>query len=149
MSNAAKERNLAKACDEASSDLQCNILIPREFLAIFQKEGSLPTVMDDQRRFPRYHYHMRAVLHYRQTLPAVPRGNERYIVLTKDISRGGLSFLHEQKLFPRERMVIEIASERKIDIEIARCIKHNDRCFEIGATFLEQPPECEQDENEQ
>ena len=137
------------ACDEAWDDLQCKILVPREFLAILLKEGSLQTVMNDQRRFPRYHYHVRAVLHCRQTLPAVPRGEERYIVLTKDISRGGLCFLHEKQLFPRERMTVDLSGERHMDIEVARCVKHNDRCFEIGAIFLEQFAECGQDENEE
>ncbi len=124
------------ACDQAWDELECRILIPGKFLAIFQNEGATQTVMDDLRRFPRYHYHMRAVLHYRQTLPSMPRGEERYLVLTKDLSRSGLSFLHEQQLFPRERMAVDLAGGRHIDIEVARCIKHNDRCYEIGANFL-------------
>ena len=121
--------------DEAWGELECGILVPEKFLSIFQKEGVLQTLMHDLRHFPRHHYHVRAVLHYRQTLPAVPRGEERYLVLTKDLSRSGLCFLHEQQLFPRERMAVDLAGGKHLNIEVARCTKHNDRCFEIGANF--------------
>ena len=125
--------------DKAWSELKCRILVPAEFLSIFLKDGLLQTVMDDLRRFPRYHYHVRAVLHYRQTLPAVPRGEESYLVLTKDLSRSGLCFLHEQQLFPGERMALDLAGGKHMPIEVTRCTKHNDRCFEIGADFLKHP----------
>jgi len=125
-----------QACDDAWDDLECKVLVPGKFLSVFQKEGAVQTVADDGRRFPRYEYHMRAVLHYRQTLPAIPREEESYLILTKDLSRSGLCFLHEQQLFPQERMAVDLAGGRHVEIEVARCIKHNERCFEIGANFL-------------
>ena len=133
----------ASALDMAWEELECRIVVPRQYVSDFHKEGALHTMQGDGRRFPRFHYHVRGVLHCRQTFPAMPRREERYLVLTKNLSRCGLSFLHEQQLFPHERMALNLAGGKHVDIEVARCKKHNDRCFEIGAVFLGCPPECE------
>ena len=38
--------------------------------------------------------------------------------------------------------IIDLAGGQHMAIKVTRCIKHTDRCFEIGTSFLKQPPEC-------
>jgi hypothetical protein len=68
------------------------------------------------------------------TLPAIERGQQVHCVLTKDISRGGLSFLHTEQLFPEERIKLWLPIG-KHDALIVRCQRGNENCYEIGAVF--------------
>jgi len=122
-----------RSCETAWEELECRIQVPRKWLHFFEMKGMTPTATNERRRFPRFHYHARGVLHYRQTLPVVPRPRGRYLVLTKDVCRDGVCFLHEEQLFPHERMPLDLPGGRRVEIEVFRCTKHNSRCFEIGA----------------
>ena len=113
--------------------LSCNIDIPRQWRGEFEKEGALCTVVGDARRFPRFHDHVRAVLHYRQTLSALARPHGHYLVLTRNVSREGVCFLHEEELFPGERLSMDLPEDKMVELEISRCRKVNGKCFEIGA----------------
>jgi hypothetical protein len=125
---------------EARERIACKISIPREWLRKFQRTGAAPTIEDDARQFPRFYHCRRAVLYYRQTLPAVPRKKECYAVITGDISRAGVRFLHEEELYPREQMLLALPDGKQVEIEIARCARLNDQCFEVGARFLQLQP---------
>lgn len=116
--------------------LKCGIQVPREWLDLLEQHGPLPAKMDDGRRFPRFHYRVRGVLEHRQTLPALPRSPERFVVLTKDVSRKGVAFLHETQLFPTERANLWVPSGKATEIEIQRCTWINERCYEVGAVFV-------------
>ena len=121
----------------ARDGLECRIQIPRKLLPYLMMEGIVPTMIKDRRRSQRYYYHVQAVLHYRQTRLDVPRSEGRcYLVLTKDISRKGVCFFHEEQLFPQERMMLDLPSGKCIEVEVNRCVKHNEQCFEIGATLI-------------
>ncbi|OHB73408.1 MAG: hypothetical protein A2V70_11625 [Planctomycetes bacterium RBG_13_63_9] len=126
---------LSGDCGTAWDGLECRIQIPRKWLRYFEMQGVLGTVMNDCRRFPRFHCRACAVLHYRRTLPAVPRVEGRYAVLTRDVSREGVCFLHEEELYPCEEMALDLPGGKHMGIRVFRCAKHNDRCFEIGARF--------------
>ncbi len=121
-----------EVCQTDWDQLSCHIDVPHEWRSEFEKEGPLGTIVDDTRRFPRFHYHVRAVLHYRRTLPALARPHGHYVVLTRNVSREGVCFLHEEELFPGERLSMDLPDNKVVDVEISRCRKINGKCFEIG-----------------
>ena len=125
-----------EAFDVAFVRLECRISIPREWLEEFERGGALPTATDELRRYPRFHFRSRAILIYRTTLPALPRKPGRYVVLTKNVSRQGICFLHEEQLFPTERMTLWLPSGGQTEVEVVRCMRVNERCYDVGVRFL-------------
>jgi len=125
----------AESFDEALARLECRVSIPREWLEELERGGALPTATDEQRRFPRFHFRSRAILLYRPTLPALPRKPGRFIVLTKNVSRQGICFLHEEQLYPCERMTLWLPSGGQTEIEVVRCLRLHERCYDAGARF--------------
>jgi hypothetical protein len=99
--------------------------------------GLLPAKHDEQRRHPRYHYRVCAALEHRQTFPSLPRPQQWHLVFTKDLSRGGLGFLHSEQLFPCERLRVMLPWKGIKLMEIVTCIRIHERCFQTGARFLE------------
>jgi hypothetical protein len=84
-----------------------------------------------------------AALEHRQSLPALPRADTRHVVYTKDVSRGGIGFLHSEPLFPMEQFRLALPDGKSRTIEVVRCRRIQQRCFEIGAVFVSgfrQPP---------
>jgi len=121
---------------EAVSQLKCEIDLPSAWKDYFDRRGQLPTCMGDKRRFPRSYFRGTAALHCRQSFPALPRPDLWYKVYTKDVSRSGVSFLHGEQLFPGEQMTLVLPDGRSRHVEVVRCHRVQQRCFEIGATFI-------------
>ncbi len=71
------------------------------------------------------------------TLPAIERPHGFTKVYTKDVSRSGISFLTTHQLYPSERVILW-TQKGKLTCEVARCLKHNDKCFEVGAVYRNQ-----------
>ena len=63
---------------------------------------------------------------------AIPRADAKHVVLMKDLSRQGVAFLHAAQLFPGERVELTLPTGR-IAYTVVRCLRHNHRCYEIGA----------------
>jgi hypothetical protein len=59
-------------------------------------------------------------------------------VLRTDLSAEGIAFLHAAQLFPGDLLAVWFPTG-KVECRVARCVKHNARCFEIGATFDSGP----------
>lgn len=113
--------------------LPCRIVVPAGWKKDFARRGDLPTAFhDDTRRFARAACPAAAILEIESTLPAFPRDQEPHSILLKDISRQGVAFLHHEQLFPRERVQLLLPNGR-LTYVVCRCLRHNERCFEIGA----------------
>ncbi|UCG88503.1 MAG: hypothetical protein JSW71_08165 [Gemmatimonadota bacterium] len=117
--------------------LKCEIELPASWKDYFEKTGPLPARLDDRRRYPRYYLRVCAALQYCQTLPALPRPPTWHKILTRDMSRCGLSFLHSEVLYPRERVRVVLPGEGIGTVEIVRCTRIQRRCFETGARFVQ------------
>ena len=61
-----------------------------------------------------------------------------FAVLRTDLSEKGMGFLHAAQLFPGDLVAVWFPTG-KLDCRVTRCVKHNAKCFEIGATFLIGP----------
>lgn len=101
--------------------------IPVEQDDFFNRTGALPLTFDDQRQFRRSYFRKRAILQH---------GGELARIYTLDLSRGGLAFLHVKQLFPLDQVSVWLESLLCLRVEVARCRRIEDCCFECGARLL-------------
>ncbi len=103
----------------------------------FSASGPAPTVADDQRRFVRSQLRVSAALQYRRSLPSLARDSDWYKVVMRDISRGGISFLHSEQVFPTEQLMLVMPDCKPRCIEVTRCRRIKESCYEVGASFIQ------------
>ena len=127
------------------SQLRCEIELPPSMEDFFDADGILPTTADERRRFARMDVRTFGALQYRQTFPCLARTPSWYRVYTKDLSRGGLCFLHSEQLYPLEQMHMILPSEsvqtviprcNRVIVEIRRVRRLGPQCYETGACFV-------------
>jgi hypothetical protein len=118
-----------------SSEIISRLRVPEDVSKGLLERRAAPPQELDTRRFPRRYLVAQAVVEYRDGLPAHPRHPQRHNVVVADLSRGGLRFLHSEQLFPGELAIIQIAAGKQMHIEVARCRKIADCCYEVGAMF--------------
>ncbi len=114
--------------------LPCQVVLPPGQNDFFQRRGSQSWQRGDLRRFVRSQYPMRAMLEYATSLPTLSRGSEKHVVLMKDISRQGAACLHFEQLYPGEEVRL-LLPMGWISYTVARCLRHGERCFEIGTVL--------------
>jgi len=116
--------------------LKCQVELPPSWKDFFDRSGRMLTSFDEQRRFPRSYLRTKAALEYRQSFPALARHSTWHGVYSASMSRGGMSFLHFEQLFPKEQMNLVLLDGKLRPIEVVRCRRVQERCFEIGAVFI-------------
>ena len=126
----------------AVGPLKCDVKLPSSYGDDACQTGPLPGAYSDRRRHPRFRFSVCAALMYRQTFPALSRPDGWHKVFTKDLARGGLSFLHSEPLFPRERMQFVIPGQAERTIEVVSCVRIQERCFRVGVRFVEKTQEA-------
>jgi hypothetical protein len=120
----------------AVAELTCRITLTAELAASLQAQRPPPSMAGDNRRFVRFACFSRGILECGQTLPAIERRPEKFLVLIKNLSRSGMCWLHEAQLFPRERCQLWMEGRRPLNLEVARCRRLHAGCYEIGAKFV-------------
>jgi PilZ domain-containing protein len=99
----------------------------------FGKSGALPDVNDNARGFPRYYYRTwaNAIIH------PIGKGEPlRCSVITRDLSRNGISLLHSTQLFTGQRIELDLNEKAPRAIEVVRCRRIGDACYVIGCRFV-------------
>ena len=109
--------------------------VPEEY---FAASGVIPTIPEEQRRYMRTLLRVSAALQYRRSLPSLIREPEWYKVIMRDISRSGVSFLHFEKLFPTEQLMLVMPDCKPRCIEVTRCRQLSECCYEVGANFIQK-----------
>jgi hypothetical protein len=120
--------------------LPCEVVLPLKLRDRFEKTGAGPSMPGDARVSCRVSCRgkiHRAALEYAQTFPVLPRLPAWHGVLTTDLSRHGCGFLHSEPLYPGERMQLVLLTGLRRTIEIAWCRRLDERCFAVGAKFIE------------
>jgi hypothetical protein len=117
--------------------LPCNVRLPNDWADFFEQTGPLPKDFEDQRRFPRFYCRTEGALLCRPSLPSVPREQKCHRVYVKDISRSSIGFLHAEQLFPREQAQIVMPDGVKRSLEVIRCRKLADHCYDTAAKFAD------------
>jgi hypothetical protein len=120
------------------SQTECRIQVPRSMAHLFRPGSRAFRREDDRRRFQRFAFPKKVLLEIETTIPGIERTPEFFAVLTLDLCLSGVAFLHCQELFPGETPWVWFQGG-KVRCRIARCLRHNARCFEIGAAFEDGP----------
>ena len=102
----------------------------------FSKKGLLPTHWDEVRKFPRFYLRSRseAVIYPLKSQPTTePKACK---VATSDVSRGGMSLLLPQQVFPGQRMEVIFTSGDIRTLKVVWCRRIGDRCYSAGTQFV-------------
>jgi hypothetical protein len=102
----------------------------------FELKGPLPTAWDEHRRFPRFYYRSCAeaiIYPLRSGKNATPA---QCVVLTRDLSRGGLSLVHNAQLFPGQRLDVLLNGKAPRQVEVVWCRRSTDGRYIVGCRFM-------------
>jgi hypothetical protein len=114
---------------------------PDDLLAESPQElrfAPVPVADGDGREFPRFYFRTLATA----TIHPVPvLGNETHecYVLTRDLSRGGVSFLHPKKLALGQRVDLAFQDGKEFTLRVRWIRELARRCFLIGCKFVAVP----------
>lgn len=95
----------------------------------FGRSGAMPLWNENKRSYHRYYMRGKALL---------KRGNAVLGSYTKDVSRQGVGFLSPVQLMPKERVKLHLPTA-ELSLEVARCRRVDQACFECGARFALEP----------
>jgi hypothetical protein len=101
--------------------------LPNSAADFFDQSGPANLVFRSQRRFHRFFARGKAVL---------DRDGAYLGIFTKDVSRDGLGFLSPVELTPHEKLDLHIVGAPQRIVEITRCRRVADRCYDCGANFV-------------
>ncbi len=130
---------------DAISRIKCEIEFPEAWSEFLNHSGPAGSVPADNRRFRRWKNRTLAGLLQCETYPVIPRNEQWRPIYLKDVSRGGVAFVHSEQLYPLERMrilFIDEVSSRLLEnyylriIEVVRCKYVRTKCYEVGAQFV-------------
>ena len=95
----------------------------------FVHRGPMPLHFENKRNYHRYYLRTKALL---------KRGTALLGTYTKDVSRQGVGFLSPVQLMPKERVRLHLP-HAELSLEVARCRRVDQGCFECGARFALEP----------
>jgi hypothetical protein len=101
----------------------------------FAKEGPMPTSFEEARRFPRFYFRTCAEAIIYPLFSREAPTPAQCFVLTCDLSRSGLSLLHNKQLFPGQRIDIILNGEPPRLLEVVWCRRLADQRYAIGCRF--------------
>jgi hypothetical protein len=100
----------------------------------FEKSGLLPITPDDVRRFPRFYFRSCAEATIYPLRPNQP--TTQCFVLTRDLSRCGLSLLHNAQLFPTQRIDVVLDGRPPKSLEVVWCHRLDENMYLVGCRFF-------------
>jgi hypothetical protein len=106
-------------------ELKANL--PDDMKDFYDHHGPVPARPGCRRAYTRFFLRGKGILQ---------RNDTYFGVLTADASRQGLKFLSPVQLLPKERCRIRLPKTKEFQIEIVRCRRINEACFECGAMFV-------------
>jgi hypothetical protein len=115
----------------------------------FDKSGPLPTAWNEVRRFPRFYLRTIARAKVYPPKAAPQQAPKECLMLTCDLSRGGLAFLYKSLLFPGQRVDVVLHDNTERSLEVLWCRRIGDGCYWAGGRFMKaqgQPPASEGEE---
>jgi hypothetical protein len=109
----------------ALTELQARLPEPAE--VFFALKGPVPMQFDSKRRFHRFFLRGKAILYRQDAVLGI---------YTKDVSRHGIGILSPIQLLPRERIQMRAVSAGRLQLEVTRCRRLGQGCYECGAKFV-------------
>ena len=105
----------------------------------FELSGPIPTVWNDNRRFPRFYFRSCAeAIIYPLRGDDAPAPTQCFL-LTRDLSRGGVSLVHCRQLFPGQRVDVLLNGEPPRQVEVVWCRRWTHNRYVIGCRFINVP----------
>ena len=108
----------------------------------FHKAGPLPTKFNDMRRYPRFYFRSCA----EATIYPLPGRAEmaptQHFLVTCDLSRGGVSLIHKDQLFPGQRLDIILNGQPPRSAEVVWCRRLAPARYAIGCRFSKPTPDA-------
>jgi hypothetical protein len=101
--------------------------LPERLRRYFSPRGVMPVHPDSRRSYHRFYLRSKAILQ---------RGETQLGVYTADASRKGIRFLSPVELMPQEQLGIRLPTTKEFQIEITRCRRLDEECYECGARFV-------------
>jgi PilZ domain len=100
----------------------------------YAKSGPLPTAFDEVRRFPRFYYRarVRAVIHPLSNKQQTP---VTCTLLARDLSRGGINLVHDQQLFPGQKIDVVLTNGTQRSVVVMWCRRISHGCYSLGCRF--------------
>jgi len=105
----------------------------------FAKVGPLPKAWDDLRRHPRFYFRSCAEATVYPLAAAESTPPTHCFVLTRDLSRSGLSLMHNAQLFPGQRMDIVLNGQAPRPVEVVWCRRMAPGRYAVGCRFSKRP----------
>lgn len=105
-----------------------------------QATGLSPLGSADSRRFPRYYFRALAVATIHPPLGQVDQPVQTCYVLTRDLSRGGVSILHPAPLFQSQRIDLTLSDGRSFTLAIRWIRQLEHTSYLIGCSFVDATP---------
>jgi hypothetical protein len=105
----------------------------------FNMTGPMPTVWNDNRRFPRFYFRSCAEALIYPLRAAEDPTPAQCFVLTRDLSRGGVGLVHCQQLFPGQRVDVTLNGQPPRQVEVVWCRRWTHNRYIIGCRFTTNP----------
>jgi hypothetical protein len=101
--------------------------LPDGLKDFFEHHGAMPARPGCRRAYHRFFLRGKGIL----------QRNDSYLgVYTADASRQGICFLSPVQLLPKERCRIRLPNTKEFQIEVVRCRRLCEGCYECGAMFV-------------
>ena len=111
----------------AWEQLEQKTILPQDMEDFFERLGLVPQRASSRRAYQRFFIRAKAIVRWQgMSLGAY----------SADASRGGLRFLSPIELPLKERVSIRLPNTKEFKIEIVRCERIADACFDCGAMFV-------------
>jgi hypothetical protein len=108
----------------------------------FSKSGPVPSRWDDARRFPRFAYRARVKGTVYPNSGSKNKHPVECLLLTRDVSRGGMNLLHTEQLFPQQRIDVVLKDGSVRPVEVVWCRRLAHRCYSLGCRFIKPDFDC-------
>ena len=101
--------------------------IPAKMTDFFERKGPTPVRPECRRAYRRFYLRGKAILH----------SDDKCLgVYTVDASRKGIRFFSPIQLLPKLHVRLELPDVREFEVEIVRCCRLEERCYDCGALFI-------------
>jgi hypothetical protein len=101
--------------------------LPARLTDFFERQGMTPNQHSSRRVYHRFFLRSKAI---------VRRQGIALGCYSVDASRSGIAFLSPVEMELKERVSIRLPKTKEFQLEIARCRRIDDECFECGAIFV-------------
>src|SRR4051794_2255135 len=101
--------------------------LPDEMKDFFDQHGAVPARPGCRRAYHRFFLRGKGILQHKDSYLGV---------VTADASRQGLRFMSPVQLLPKERCRIRLPKTKEFQIEVVRCRRISEFCYECGAVFV-------------